>query len=85
MHRGSTPLPTRRTPVLSGREAFTLLELLLVLVFQVGPIVAWTWCLIYITIIGLGFGLRFKSGRWKSIDILDRRTPIEDIRIPVEH
>lgn len=64
---------------------FALGELLLVLVFKVGPIVAWTWCLIYITLIGLGFALRFKSGRWKSIDILDRRTPIEDVRIPVEH
>lgn len=42
MHRGSTPLPTRRTPVLSGREAFTLLELLLVLAVLV-TVASLTW------------------------------------------
>jgi len=60
-------------------------ELVLVLGFGAGPIAAWLWCLLYITIIGLGFCIRFKSGRWKTIDILERRTPMEDERIPVEH
>lgn len=64
---------------------FALGELLLVLVFHAGPLVAWLWCLIYITIIGTGFCIRFHSGRWKSIDILERHTPVEDARIPVEH
>ena len=60
-------------------------ELILVLGFHAGPLLAWGWCLLYITIIGSGFCLRFRSGRWKSIDILERHTPIEDERIPVEH
>jgi len=29
--------------------------------------------------------LRFKSGRWKTIDILERHIPVEDERLPVEH
>jgi len=60
-------------------------ELILVLGFHAGPLIAWLWCLLYIIIIGLGFCWRFRSGRWKSIDILERHTPIEDERIPVEH
>ncbi len=64
---------------------FAVGELIIVLGFHAGPLAAWLWCLLYITIIGLGFCIRFKSGRWKSIDILERHTPIEDERIPVEH
>ena len=64
---------------------FAVGELLLVLVFHVGPLVAWLWCLLYITLIGTGFCLRFRSGRWKKINILEHRTPIEEVRLPVEH
>jgi len=64
---------------------FALGELVLVLGFHAGPIPAWLWCLLYITIIGLGFCVRFKSGRWKSIDILERHVPVEDERLPVDH
>jgi multidrug resistance protein, MATE family len=60
-------------------------ELVLVLVLHAGPIAAWLWCLLYISIIGIGFCLRFRSGRWKTIDILERHTPVEDERIPVDH
>lgn len=64
---------------------FALGELVLVLGFHAGPIAAWLWCMFYIIVLGIGFCLRFKSGRWKTIDILERHTPIEDARIPVEH
>ncbi len=64
---------------------FAIGELVLVLGFHVGPIGAWLWCMLYIAIIGVGFAVRFKSGRWKAIDILERHTPVEDARIPVEH
>lgn len=63
---------------------FALGELVLVLVFHAGPIAAWLWCMLYITVLAAGFCLRFRSGRWKSIDILERHTPVEDERIPVE-
>ena len=64
---------------------FAVGELVIVLLLHAGPIAAWCWCLLYISIIGTGFCLRFKSGRWKSIDILERHTPIEDERIPEAH
>jgi MATE family multidrug resistance protein len=64
---------------------FAVGELVLVLVLGAGPIAAWMWCMFYITLIGVGLCLRFKSGRWKTIDILERRTPIEEERIPVGH
>lgn len=64
---------------------FALGELVLVLVFHAGPIAAWFWCMLYIIVLAVGLCLRFKSGRWKDIDILERHTPVEDQRIPVEH
>lgn len=64
---------------------FALGELVLVLGFGAGPIAAWLWCMFYIMILGVGFCWRFKSGRWKTIDILERHIPVEDERLPVEH
>ncbi len=48
-------------------------QLLLVFVFKCGVYASWAWTLLYIVILGVGFILRFRSGRWKSIDLLDRR------------
>lgn len=64
---------------------FALGEVVLILVLEVGPIVAWIWCLLYILMLGAGFCLRFKSGRWKKIDILESVTPIADEFIPTDH
>ncbi|MEN8255336.1 MAG: MATE family efflux transporter [Verrucomicrobiota bacterium] len=51
-------------------------QLVLVLVFECGLYISWTWTLLYIGILCVGFALRFRSGRWKSIDLLDRRVPL---------
>ncbi len=51
-------------------------QLLLVLVFKCDLYMSWTWTLLYIVILCAGFSLRFRSGRWKSIDLLDRRASI---------
>jgi MATE family multidrug resistance protein len=51
-------------------------QLLIVLVFKAGMFVSWGWTLLYILILGFGFMLRFRSGRWKNIDLLDRRATI---------
>jgi MATE family multidrug resistance protein len=51
-------------------------QLLIVFVFHGGVYTSWLWTLLYIVILGIGFALRFRSGRWKSIDLLDRRVPI---------
>lgn len=64
---------------------FAVGELVLVLGFHAGPIAAWLWCMLYIIVLSVGFCWRFRSGRWKSIDILERHTPIEEERIPVDH
>ena len=48
-------------------------QLLIVFVFEGGVYASWTCTLVYIIILGIGFTLRFRSSRWKSIDLLDRR------------
>lgn len=61
-------------------------QLLIVLVFKGGFYLSWTWTLLYIVILGIGFALRFRNGRWKSIDLLDRRATIAaEAALPVEH
>jgi len=61
-------------------------QLLIVVVFQGGIYLSWIWTLFYILILGTGFLLRFRSGRWKRIDLLDRRVNVVlESRIPVEH
>jgi MATE family multidrug resistance protein len=64
---------------------FAVGELVLVLGFHAGPVAAWLWCLFYISVLSVGFCWRFRSGRWKTIDILERHTPVEEERIPVDH
>jgi MATE family multidrug resistance protein len=51
-------------------------QLLIVFVFHGGVYASWTWTLLYVLLLGIGFYLRFRSGRWKSIDLLDRRLPL---------
>ena len=51
-------------------------QLLIVFVFHGGVYASWGWTLLYIVILGGGFALRFRSGRWKSIDLLDRRAAL---------
>jgi MATE family multidrug resistance protein len=60
-------------------------QLLLVLVFKCNIYVSWLWTLLYIIILGTGFALRFRSGRWKRIDLLERRAHVMVDPIPVEH
>ncbi len=61
-------------------------QMLIVLVLKLDVYASWSWTLLYILILGAGFALRFRSGRWKSIDLLDRRaTALAESSIPVEH
>ena len=50
-------------------------EALLILVFGGGMRAAWIWLLIYVFILVAGFFWRFRSGRWKTIDLLGRAPP----------
>lgn len=47
-------------------------QLLIVLALHWGIYASWAWTLLYVFILGAGFALRFRSGRWKGIDLLDR-------------
>jgi MATE family multidrug resistance protein len=51
-------------------------QLMIVFVLKRGVYVSWIWTLLYIVILGVGFVLRFRSSRWKSIDLLDRRPTV---------
>jgi MATE family multidrug resistance protein len=53
-------------------------QLLIVLVFKLNVYVSWAWTLLYIVILGIGFALRFRNGRWKKIDLLDRGPVISE-------
>lgn len=50
---------------------FAVGELVLVLVLGAGPVAAWLWCLLYITLLGLGYCWRFRSGHWKTRAIIE--------------
>ncbi|MCF7818265.1 MAG: MATE family efflux transporter [Kiritimatiellales bacterium] len=60
-------------------------QLLIVFVFKGGVYASWVWTLLYIVLLGIGFILRFRSSRWKSIDLLDRRATILLDSSPVDH
>jgi len=60
-------------------------QLAIMFIFNGGVYVSWGWTLLYIVIMGVGFSLRFRSGRWKNIDLLDRRATVTVDSIPVEH
>jgi len=50
-------------------------EALLILAFGGGMRAAWIWLVLYVFILVAGFFWRFRSGRWKSIDVLGQHEP----------
>ena len=59
---------------------------MIVLVLHKGLYVSWLWTVAYILLLATGFTLRFRSDRWKAIDLLDRK-PKENIletEIPID-
>jgi MATE family multidrug resistance protein len=50
-------------------------EALLLLVFDGGMLAAWVWLVVYVFILVAGFYWRYRSGRWKAIDLLGHRSP----------
>lgn len=53
-------------------------QLVIVVWLELNIYISWAWTLIYVFILGAGFFLRFRSGKWKSIDLLDRRAQIQE-------
>ena len=53
---------------------------LVVVVFELGLMVAWVFATIYITLLGVVFYLRFLGGKWKTMRVIEQRTEIPMIR-----
>lgn len=64
---------------------------LIVEVVKQGILMAWGWATIYIIVIGTVFCFRFRSGKWKTIDLLARREtapslpPVLEEHLPHDH
>jgi MATE family multidrug resistance protein len=54
---------------------FVLGEVLIVLVLGGDILHAWVWLTVHLTVLTVGYTWRFRSGRWKKIDLLGRRAP----------
>lgn len=55
-------------------------EILILLVFGGGVLAAWAWLTVYVFLMAAGFIWRYRSGRWKSIDLIEREVPIQPTR-----
>ncbi|MBL7016059.1 MAG: MATE family efflux transporter [Kiritimatiellales bacterium] len=51
---------------------FALGEVLIVLVFHLGVLMAWGWAIAYFSLLAAGWILRIRSGRWKFIQLIER-------------
>jgi MATE family multidrug resistance protein len=61
-------------------------QAVLVMVLDRGILASWMWLTFFIMIVSGGFFLRFRRGRWKSIEVLEHETPVavrhEDVAVP---
>ena len=48
-------------------------QLVIVLWLKLNIFISWAWTVFYILILGVGYFWRFRTGKWKSIDLLDRK------------
>lgn len=67
---------TRFVMVFSLATAWTMLGVcvyLIIEVFNASVYVAWAWAILYLIVMAVGYWLRFKSERWKTIDLLGKR------------
>ncbi len=49
----------------------------LLIVFKLGGglMAMWTWALLYVSLLAIAYGIRFRSGRWKSIRVIESPLP----------
>ena len=48
-------------------------QLVIVLWLKLNIFISWAWTVFYILILGVGYFWRFRTGKWKTIDLLDRK------------
>ena len=53
-------------------------EALILLVFGGGVVAAWTWAIVYFMLLSIGFIWRFRSGRWKQIELIGRKPSLPE-------
>ena len=53
---------------------FALGEVLIVLVFKLNVLAAWGWAIAYFILLAAGWIWRMKSGRWKQIELIERKS-----------
>lgn len=61
--------------VLSGWVFLVPVEVVLIYVCDAGILAAWSALLVYVVILGLCYGWRFRAGRWKSIAVVEPHPP----------
>jgi MATE family multidrug resistance protein len=67
---------TRFVMIFSIALAWTMLgggEYLIIEVFGGGIYLAWAWAILYLTVMALGYWLRFRAGHWRRINLLGKR------------
>ena len=50
---------------------FSILAIVLIRVVKVSPVAAWTAFIVFVMLLGVGMYLRFRSGRWREIRMID--------------
>ncbi len=55
-------------------------ELVIIFVLGGGIVPAWAWMTAFVFAVAAGFLWRFRSGRWKSIELIERQTPLQPTR-----
>ncbi|MBM4153342.1 MAG: hypothetical protein FJ220_07470, partial [Kiritimatiellaceae bacterium] len=57
---------------------FAVGEIAIILFLKLGVLVAWAWAVVYIALLVVGLIARFRSKRWESIELIDRREPVPE-------
>ncbi len=55
-------------------------EVIILFVLRLGIIAAWVWMTIYVVLMAIGFLWRFRTGRWKGIEMIERPVPLQPTR-----
>ena len=50
-------------------------EAALILWFDAGLVAAWLWMTVFVLLLSIGFWFRFRSGRWKTIEMIQPEPP----------
>ena len=52
-------------------------ELVILFVFRQGIVAAWVWLMVYVIVMAVGFLWRYRTGRWKNIELLEKQPTLQ--------